>query len=108
MQNETQTYLESFRRVNLEDLPSYSKSEIDLEILNEKSLLTTSAEPAQLPSNRINGLHDGAEDRQKCVRSSLFKDNSNGDYDLQLSQNSATDPYQISRSSLQASSGPSD
>lgn len=82
MQNDTQTYLDSFRNVKIEDLPSYSKSEVDFEILNDKSHLTTSAEPAQLSSNHTHPLHEGAEDRQKRVRSNLFKDSSNGDYDL--------------------------
>jgi len=34
MHNETQDLIESYKKVNIEDLPSYSKSEVDNELLN--------------------------------------------------------------------------
>ncbi len=44
--------------MRIEDLPSYSKSDVELETIKDNSFLLTSAEPSQLPSHRANEMID--------------------------------------------------
>jgi len=78
MSDTSQQLLETYRHVRIEDLPSYSKSEVDLELLNSQTFLTISADPGKTDSHRA-PISSEREDQSRKPRKNLFKECNSGE-----------------------------
>ena len=88
MQNDTtQDMIESYRKIAVEDLPSYSKSEVDNELLNSQTFLTASAEHTEAGAGLEQALLYEPIDESSKPRRMLFKNLSRDNFC------GSTDPY---------------